>query len=155
MMAGPPAAVKTFNRLALLLAGRRLVPVWGVLRHSGRKSGREFSTPLAFVATPGAFFVGLPWGRGTDWVRNVRAAGRCTVRLGGREYECSQPEFVGKDVVMAQATGPLRPLLGLGSVSAGRGGDRKRPAARRRRRDITTIADEASARKRRAREGIA
>ena len=110
-MAGPPAAVKTFNRLALLLAGRRLVPVWGVLRHSGRKSGREFSTPLAFVATPGAFFVGLPWGRGTDWVRNVRAAGRCTVRLGGREYECSQPEFVGKDVVMAQATGPLRPLL--------------------------------------------
>jgi deazaflavin-dependent oxidoreductase (nitroreductase family) len=111
LMAGPPRSVNTFNRFALLLAGRRLMPVWGVLRHSGRKSGREYSTPLAFVATPGAFFIGLPWGRGTDWVRNVRAAGRCTVRLRGHEYECSQPEFVSKDVVVAAATGPLRAVV--------------------------------------------
>jgi deazaflavin-dependent oxidoreductase (nitroreductase family) len=110
-MAGPPASVKTFNRIALLLAGRRLIPVWGVLRHSGRKSGREFSTPLAFIATPGAFFIGLPWGRNTDWVRNVRAAGRCTVRLRGHEYECTQPEFVSKDVVVTAATGPLRTVV--------------------------------------------
>jgi deazaflavin-dependent oxidoreductase (nitroreductase family) len=109
-MAGPPASVKTFNRIALLLAGRRLIPVWGVLRHSGRKSGREFSTPLAFIATPGAFFIGLPWGRNTDWVRNVRAAGRCTVRLRGHEYECTQPEFVSKDVVVT-AAGPLRTVV--------------------------------------------
>jgi deazaflavin-dependent oxidoreductase (nitroreductase family) len=110
-MARPPASAKTFNRFALLLAGRRLMPVWGVLRHSGRKSGREYSTPLAFVATPGAFFVGLPWGRGTDWVRNVRASGRCTVRLRGREYECTEPEFVEKDAVVAAASGPVRMVV--------------------------------------------
>ena len=110
-MARPPVPVKTFNRLALLVAGRRLVPVWGVLRHSGRKSGREYSTPLAFVSTPGAFFIGLPWGRGTDWVRNVRAARRCTVRLGGHEYECTEPEFVDREVVVTAATRPLRMLV--------------------------------------------
>lgn len=118
-MAGPPASVKTFNRIALLLAGRRLIPVWGVLRHSGRKSGREFSTPLAFIATPGTFFIGLPWGRNTDWVRNVRAAGRCTVRLRGHEYECTQPEFVSKDVAMAAATGPLRTVVRRMDLTSG------------------------------------
>lgn len=87
------------------------MPVWGVLRHCGRKSGREYSTPLAFIATPGVLFIGLPWGRSTDWVRNVRAAGRCTVRLRGREYECTEPEFVSKDVVVATATGPLRVVV--------------------------------------------
>ena len=118
-MARPPASVKTFNRFALLVAGRRFVPLWGVLQHSGRKSGLVYSTPLAFTSTPGAFFVGLPWGRGTDWVRNVRAAGRCTVRLGGREFECTEPEFVGKDVVMAAATGPARLLLQPSNYAGG------------------------------------
>ena len=107
-MAGPPAAVKTFNRLALLLAGRRLMPVWGAIRHTGRRSGREYSTPVAVIATPDAYFIGLPWGRGTDWVRNVRAAGRCTIRLRGHEHDCTEPEFVDKEVVAAAATGVLR-----------------------------------------------
>ena len=111
LMAGPPASVKTFNRFALLLAGRRFIPVWGVLRHRGRKSGHDYSTPLAFISTPGAFFIGLPWGPRTDWVRNVRAAGRCTVRLGGREYECTEPELVSKDVVVGAARGPLRAVV--------------------------------------------
>ena len=118
-VAAPPRSVKTFNRFALLVAGRRLVPVWGVLRHRGRKSGREYSTPLAFIATPGAFFTGLPWGRDTDWVRNVGAAGRCTVRLRGREYECTEPEFVGKDEVLAAARGPLRAVVQRTSFTGG------------------------------------
>ena len=118
-MAGPPRSVKTFNRFALLLAGRRLVPVWGVLRHRGRKSGREYSTPVAIIGSPGAFFIGLPWGRDTDWVRNVRASGRCTVRLRGHEYECTQPEFVRKDVVLAAATGPLRTAVRRMDLTSG------------------------------------
>ncbi len=107
-MAGPPASVKTFNRFALLLAGHRLVPVWAVLRHTGRKSRREYSTPVAIITAPDAFFIGLPWGRGTDWVRNVRAAGRCTVRLSGRDYECFDPELVGKEATVAATSGVMR-----------------------------------------------
>ncbi len=110
-MARPPAAVKTFNRFALLLAGRRLMPLWGVLRHRGRRSGREYSTPVAVITTPDAYFIGLPWGSGTDWVRNVRAAGRCTLRLRGRDHECTDPELVDKGAAAAAATGLLRGVV--------------------------------------------
>lgn len=51
------------------------MPVWAVVQHRGRKSGKEYSTPVAVLTTPDAFSIGLPWGKGTDWVRNLRAAG--------------------------------------------------------------------------------
>ena len=110
-MAGPPAAAKTFNKLAIHLAGHRAIPIWAVLRHRGRKSGKEYSTPVAVLATDDTFVIGLPWGRGTDWVRNVRAAGGCTVRWKGREVVCTEPEFVGTDAAIAAAPSFVRPIL--------------------------------------------
>lgn len=103
-MAKPPSSVKTFNKLAIRFAGHRLFPLWAVLRHRGRTSGKEYAIPVAVIPGEGVFFIGLPWGRGTDWVRNVRAAGGCTVRWKGRELPCTEPEFVDKDVVLG-ATG--------------------------------------------------
>ena len=90
-MAGPPAAAKAFNRVALLVAGRRFVPVWASLRHRGRRSGKEYVVPIAVIPTDTTFLIALPWGRGTDWVRNVRAAGGCTIRWRGVDYACSEP----------------------------------------------------------------
>ena len=97
-MAGPPAAAKQFNKVALLLAGRRFVPLWAALRHRGRRSGKEYVVPIAVVPTDTTFLIALPWGRGTDWVRNVRAAGTCTIRWRGVDYACSEPEFVDQAV---------------------------------------------------------
>src|SRR5437763_15897553 len=110
-MAGPPRATKHFNKVALRLAGRRFLPLWAVLRHRGRKSGKEYAVPVAPIPTATSFVIALPWGRGTDWVRNVRAAGRCTVRWKGVDYECSDPTFVGKDVAVAAAHGFTRRVL--------------------------------------------
>jgi deazaflavin-dependent oxidoreductase (nitroreductase family) len=110
-MAAPPIAFRSFNRVALLVAGRRFVPVWAVLRHRGRRSGREYEIPVAVLATPDAFVIGLPWGRGTDWVRNVWSADGCVVRWRGQEVDCVDPEFVAKEVALAAATPVLRPVL--------------------------------------------
>ncbi|GAA2741453.1 hypothetical protein GCM10009868_07630 [Terrabacter aerolatus] len=107
-MAGPPAAAKQFNKVAVRLAGHRVLPVWAVLRHRGRTSGTEYATPVAVIPTPTTFVIGLPWGRRTDWVRNVRAAGGCTVRWKGHEFTCSEPTFVDKDVALAAARGLVR-----------------------------------------------
>ncbi|GAA2497581.1 nitroreductase family deazaflavin-dependent oxidoreductase [Terrabacter carboxydivorans] len=107
-MAGPPAAAKQFNKVAIRLAGHRILPVWAVLRHRGRSSGREYATPVAVIPTATTFVIGLPWGRRTDWVRNVRAAGGCTIRWKGREFTCTEPTFVGKDVALAAAHGLVR-----------------------------------------------
>jgi deazaflavin-dependent oxidoreductase (nitroreductase family) len=110
-MAGPPAAVKKFNTVAVRLAGHRFFPLWAVLRHRGRTSGKEYAVPIAVIPTETTFVIALPWGRGTDWVRNVRAAGRCTIRWKGADYECTEPTFVDKDVALAAARGVTRRAL--------------------------------------------
>jgi hypothetical protein len=40
---------------------------------------------------PGGFVVALTYGPDTDWVRNVVAAGGCTVETRGRLIPCSAP----------------------------------------------------------------
>jgi deazaflavin-dependent oxidoreductase (nitroreductase family) len=110
-MAGPPKAAKLFNRIALPLAGHRFFPIWAVLRHRGRKTGTEYTVPLAVIPTETTFIISLPWGRETDWVRNVRAAGRCTVRWKGSDYECTEPRFVNQEVAIAAARGATRGIL--------------------------------------------
>lgn len=110
-MTKPPAAAKQFNRVAVHLAGRRWFPLWAVLRHRGRKSGRPYSVPIAVLSTESTFVIALPWGRDTDWVRNVLAAGHCTIRWKGVDYECSEPAFVGVDAALAAARGVTRRIL--------------------------------------------
>ena len=118
-MAGPPAAAKYFNRVALLLAGRRFVPVWAALHHRGRRSGKEYVVPIAVIPTDTTFLIGLPWGRGTDWVRNVRAAGGCTIRWRGADYACSEPEFVDQEVAREAARGVTALALRRGTFPEG------------------------------------
>ena len=110
-MAGPPAAAKQINKVVVRLAGRRFLPLWAVLRHSGRKSGKQYAIPVAVIPTETTFIIAMPWGRGTDWVRNVRAAGRCTIRWKGADYECTDPMFVDKDVAAGAARGVTRRAL--------------------------------------------
>lgn len=111
-MAGPPAAAKRFNKIvALPLAGHRFFPVWAVLKHRGRRSGNEYAVPLAVIPTETTFIIALPWGRGTDWVRNVQAAGRCTVRWKGVDYECTEPRFVDAEAARTAARGLTRRIL--------------------------------------------
>jgi deazaflavin-dependent oxidoreductase (nitroreductase family) len=84
-----------------------------VLKHRGRKTGQEYAVPLAVIPTESTFIISLPWGRETDWVRNVLAAGRCTVRWKGTGYECSEPMFVDQEVALAASRGMTRRVLHL------------------------------------------
>ena len=65
------------SRLGLSFGGESPV----VLTVTGRKSGRERSTPVTPMAVDGEEYVvaGYP---GADWVANVRAAGEATVARG-------------------------------------------------------------------------
>jgi len=77
-----------------VLAGRRFFPLWAVVHHIGRKSGRELTVPVAVRVTPQLFIVVLPWGPGTNWARNVLAAGGCVVRWKGADHQTVRPEVV-------------------------------------------------------------
>jgi deazaflavin-dependent oxidoreductase (nitroreductase family) len=87
-------ATRVFNRFTMLLAGTRLLPLYGVLVHRGRRSGKTFRTPVVVRPTSDGFIIPMPWGQGTDWYRNVRAAGECVLRWRGRDYALVQPEVI-------------------------------------------------------------
>jgi deazaflavin-dependent oxidoreductase (nitroreductase family) len=91
---GVRIATRLFNPLVLSLAGTRLLPLYGMLKHQGRRSGRAFRTPVVVRPTSEGFIVPMPWGESTDWYRNVRAAGECVIRWKGRDYPMVQPEVI-------------------------------------------------------------
>src|ERR671936_2777445 len=88
------SAARPFNRLVLLLAGTRFLPLYGVIEHRGRRSGQTFRTPVVVRPTSDGFIVPMPWGERTDWYRNVKAAGECVIRWKGRDYPMVQPEVI-------------------------------------------------------------
>jgi deazaflavin-dependent oxidoreductase (nitroreductase family) len=65
-----------------------------VVRHLGRKSGRPYKTPVNAVATDDGFVIALPYGRNTDWLKNVLASGSATILDEGNTYEVERPEIV-------------------------------------------------------------
>jgi deazaflavin-dependent oxidoreductase (nitroreductase family) len=100
-MGEPPRArsrflglTRGFNRLVVRLAGTRLLPLYGVIEHRGRRSGAAYRTPVVVRPTGSGFLVPMPWGEGTDWYRNVRAAGGCVLRWRGRDYHLVRPEVL-------------------------------------------------------------
>ncbi|MDQ0382615.1 nitroreductase family deazaflavin-dependent oxidoreductase [Amycolatopsis thermophila] len=106
----PPAFAQGFNKIAARLAGHRLVPLWALVQHRGRKSGRAYRTPIAIVgSTPSSVYIGLPWGRHTDWIRNLQAGGG-TLVWKGQTFAVAEPAFAGKDEVLASTSGLRREL---------------------------------------------
>ena len=52
-----------------------------------------------------SFFIALPYGNRTDWLKNVLDQGSATIVTRGQTYEVDRPEIVA----MAEATGYFRP----------------------------------------------
>ena len=108
----PPAAAKRFNRVAVKAAGSRFLPIWAAVEHRGRKSGQTYTTPVAIAAsTPDSLYIGLPWGPGTDWVRNLQVAGGGKVRWKGASYAVTEPTVVGAEEPLAAARALQRRML--------------------------------------------
>ncbi len=93
--------------LARPLAGRRFFPLWAVLHTRGRRSGRDLAIPVVARRAPDGFVIPLPFGDGTQWVKNVVAAGGCDLRWAGKDLTLVHPEVVGFDDV-AGAFSPLQ-----------------------------------------------
>ncbi len=55
--------------------------------HRGRKSGREFVTPLCMVSTPEGFIVPAAFGPDVDWLANLKATPESRVVSEGVSHE--------------------------------------------------------------------
>ncbi len=67
---------------------------WAVVRAPGRVSGKVYDTPVGVQRVGDELYITLPYGEGTQWLRNVRAAGGATVLHDGLEIEATAPELV-------------------------------------------------------------
>jgi deazaflavin-dependent oxidoreductase (nitroreductase family) len=89
-----PRAVRRWNKAGLNRVTRHVapwMPGFGVVVHRGRRSGRRYETPVnVFPATSG-YLLALTYGRDTDWVKNVLAAGGCELRTRGRTVRLDSP----------------------------------------------------------------
>jgi deazaflavin-dependent oxidoreductase (nitroreductase family) len=65
-----------------------------VIRCCGRKSGRQYETPVVPVPTSDGFVIALPYGSRANWLRNVLANGSATIVQEGHTYAVDQPEVV-------------------------------------------------------------
>ncbi len=70
------------------------LPAFGIVTHRGRTSGREYRTPVNVFRRGGHFLFFLTYGSDVDWVKNILAAGRCTLRTRRRNVELVEPELI-------------------------------------------------------------
>jgi EmrB/QacA subfamily drug resistance transporter/deazaflavin-dependent oxidoreductase (nitroreductase family) len=102
-------AARFVNPLVLLVAGRRWMPVVGILHHRGRRSGREYATPIGMRPLGNGFVIPRTFGDNAAWYQNVKAAGEGRITYLGRNYRVVEPEVV--DYPTAKPAFPRYELL--------------------------------------------
>jgi deazaflavin-dependent oxidoreductase (nitroreductase family) len=98
------------NRITGRFADR--LPGFGIVTHVGRKSGKVYRTPVNVFRAPEGFLIALTYGRESEWVRNVIAAGGCKLETRGVQYQLSSPTIV-HDPTRRRFPIPVRIVLRL------------------------------------------
>lgn len=96
--------VRVFNKRLLnpvMMAVDRRHWYAAVLKHKGRRSGKEYATPVTVGRTEDSFVIPLSYGEEVDWLKNVRAAGRCTIETRSGTYVVDNPEVIDREHAFA------------------------------------------------------
>jgi deazaflavin-dependent oxidoreductase (nitroreductase family) len=113
---GPIRAIaRPFGPIATRMAGSRLFPLWAILRHTGRTSGKAYATPVVALHATDGFIIPLPFGDATQWAKNLHAAGGGSIRFAGREFRIVEPQVVDREAIAAT----LPPLVRFASRRLG------------------------------------
>ncbi|WP_226921150.1 nitroreductase family deazaflavin-dependent oxidoreductase [Georgenia subflava] len=110
-----PRGIARVNRIALNRVMRVLAPRapgFALVRHRGRRTGTEHTTPVNIFRSGAGYRIALTYGTETDWVRNVLAAGGCTVIIRGRTVELVEPRLI-HDADRSWAPPVVRQILGI------------------------------------------
>jgi deazaflavin-dependent oxidoreductase (nitroreductase family) len=92
------------------------LPGFGVVEHTGRRSGRTYRTPVNVFRTRRGYAMALTYGPSSEWVRNVIASGGCTLITRGKTPRLSRPRLI-HDERRKLVPAPVRLALGLMRVS--------------------------------------
>lgn len=106
-------ASKLANRWARVVTGTRLGSVYfnlSALHHIGRRSGREYVTPLSAYPLGDGFVLAVAYPH-VDWAENVLAAGKCTLTWKGREYALEKPERIAISDALKAYPALVKPFI--------------------------------------------
>jgi deazaflavin-dependent oxidoreductase (nitroreductase family) len=84
--------VRRTNALMLPFAGHRWNPIFAVVEHRGRRTGRRYATPVAARRVSGGFVISLSFGPQVDWYRNISADDGGAIHWKGRRYDIRAPK---------------------------------------------------------------
>ena len=101
---------RILNPLILKLAGRRHFRMAALIRHTGRRSGRAYTTPVSGRRSGDIVLLTLTFGNQSDWVRNVRAACGCSIRIDGQDYDLAGPRFLTRQEARPQVAAAFGPI---------------------------------------------
>ena len=110
-----PRGVARFNRRVYNRITRHIVgwlPGFALLFHTGRRSGRSYQTPVNVFRGGDGYRIALTYGAESDWVRNVMAAGGCTIETRRRRIALTHPRIV-RDPSRRWAPPVVRQVLGM------------------------------------------
>jgi deazaflavin-dependent oxidoreductase (nitroreductase family) len=102
----------------LPLAGKHWNPIFAVVEHRGRKTGRVYCTPVAARRSGEGFTIALAFGAHVDWYRNLVAAGGGIIRWRGDAYSVTAPERVDGATVLPTFDPVQRLLLRIAGIDA-------------------------------------
>ena len=91
-------------------------PGFAMVTHVGRTSGRVRRTPVNIFARGRGYVIALTYGRDSEWVKNVQAAGECVVETRGRHIRLVRPEVI-HDPSRRMMPWPVRLILRLVGVT--------------------------------------
>ncbi|OBI41331.1 hypothetical protein A5707_07670 [Mycobacterium kyorinense] len=104
------------NPLFLPISG--WLPLWSIIEHVGRRSGKTYRTPVSMFRTDDGVAVLLVYGPNRDWVKNLQATGGGRVTLYGKTFDVTDPRIVPTGEAVRALKTPWRQLLGSAGVES-------------------------------------
>jgi deazaflavin-dependent oxidoreductase (nitroreductase family) len=102
----------TLNPLTRRLGRLPFGPI-SLVQHVGRRSGKQYETPIMARPVEGGFVIELTYGYDVDWHKNVLAAGGCTLIHHGKAYSINHIEPIDMETGLAAFSPVQRFLLRL------------------------------------------
>lgn len=115
-----PRAIAKFNKVGLNKLTIRLapwMPGFGIVTHRGRKSGASYRIPINVFQRRDGYLFCLTYGKNTDWVRNVLAAGDCGLLTRRVDHRLTNPRLEHHEKPVPELPFVVRTILSLVKVT--------------------------------------
>ena len=87
---------KRFNNKIIMSVGRagHHLSLFGLLKHTGRKSGKQYCTPVRLLRDGESFIIPLIYGESSSWYKNLTSLNTIELVWQGKTYHVGNPQLL-------------------------------------------------------------